>query len=148
MARRSMTGSARSNEVDPVADNGGDSGVSTSDPATASEPGAGASTSSAQDTGGQGANAQGTEGPPKVKRKRGPNKPKPSNFGVDFVVEAKAHMKQEDIVKLLMAHATSKLGADVAANMALQVVIDGEYQSLEDALPLGATLRFGTGVQG
>jgi hypothetical protein len=80
---------------------------------------------------------------PAKRRKRGPNKPKPGTF----VVETKARMKQEEIVKLLIAHAVTQLGADVANNMTLQVNVGGEFRPLADVLPQGATLQFGTVVK-
>jgi hypothetical protein len=129
MARRSSTstGSARSNETDPATDNAADPGAGNNAGADS-----GADTSGAQG---------GAEAPPPTKRrKRGPNKPKPGTF----VVETKARMKHEEIIKLLTAHAVTQLGPDTAAHMMLQVNIDGECRSLGDVLPQGAALEFAT----
>lgn len=129
MARRSntSTGSARSNELDLAADNAADSDTSNS---------------VGTNNGAEAPNAQGGgEAPPPVRRrKRGPNKPKPGTF----VVETKARMKHEGIIELLTAHATAQLGADVAAQMTLQVNVDGEVFPLGEVLPPGATLQFAT----
>jgi hypothetical protein len=77
------------------------------------------------------------------RRKRGPNKPKPGTF----VVETNARMKHEEIIKLLTAHAVTQLGPEVAANMTLQVNVDGECRPLGDVLPQGAMLQFSTAVK-
>ena len=132
MGRRSSTstGSARSNESDPAADNAADPG---------------ASSNVGADSGADGPNTQGGgEAPPSAKRrKRGPNKSKPGAF----VVETKARMKHEEIIKLLTAHAVAQLGADVATHMTLQVNVDDEARPLGDVLPPGATLQFATTVK-
>lgn len=112
-------GSAQSNEPDAGAPNGND-------------PGSGGAS-----------NAQGAGDAPKKRRTRGPNKPKPGNF----VVATFASMKHEEIIKLLTAHAAAQLGTEVAARMTLQVNIDGEWRSLGDALPQGATLQFATAAK-
>lgn len=130
MARRSNASmdSARSNESDLAADNANDPGAnSTGAPSSADA-----------------SNAQGAaDAPPPVKRrKRGPNKPKPGSF----VVVTNARMKQEEIIKLLAAHAVTQLGPDVAASMTLQVDVDGECRPLGDVLPQGVTLMFATGT--
>lgn len=156
MVRRSSTSTsnARSNEADLAADNasdpgagGGDLGtgagsINGADPADAQ--GTGAQGTGAQGADAQGADAQGSNVPsPAKRRKRGPNRPKPGTF----VVETKARMKQEEIVKLLIAHAVTQLGADVANNMTLQVNVDGVCRPLGDVLPQGGTLQFGTVVK-
>jgi hypothetical protein len=156
MVRRSSTstGSARSNAADPAADNASDSGAGAGDPGVGAESNNDADPSDAQGTDAQGTSAQGTDaqgtdaqGPnvpsPAKRRKRGPNKPKPGTF----VVETKARMKQEEIIKLLIAHAVTQLGADVANNMSLQVNVDGVCRPLGDVLPPGGTLQFGTAVK-
>jgi hypothetical protein len=56
-------------------------------------------------------------------------------------------MKQEEIIKLLIAHAVTQLGGDVANNMTLQVSVDGVCRPLGDVLPSGGTLQFGTAVK-
>lgn len=81
--------------------------------------------------------------PAKTRRKRGPNKAKPGTF----TVETKARMQQEEIIKLLTAHAAAQLGTDVAANMTLQVSDEGELRSLGDVLPQGARLQFATAIK-
>jgi hypothetical protein len=174
--RRSSTStsSARSNMANSAADNGsdpGDPGVGAgsnngTDPVNAQgtdaqgtdaqgtdaqgtdaqgtdAQGTDAQGTNAQGTDAQGTNAQGTNAPPPVKRrKRGPNKPKPGTF----VVETKACMRQDEIVKLLIAHAVTQLGTDVANNMTLQVNVDGVCRPLGDVLQ-GGTLQFGTVVK-
>jgi len=132
MARRSSTstGSARTNETDSAADNAADPG---------------GSNNAGGDSGADASGAQGSaEAPPPTKRrKRGPNKPKPGTF----VVETNAHMKHEEIIKLLNAHAVTQLGADVAMRMTLHVDVNGEALPLDSALPPGATLRFGNALK-
>lgn len=139
MARRSSTSmsSARNNESDPTSTDARSipSGGSDSDPEADSSVDAGSSV--------DGSTTQGSDAatpPAKPRRKRGPNKPKPGTF----TVETQAHMGQEEIIKLLTAHAITQLGADVAANMTLQVSVDGVAYLLGDALPAGTTLQFST----
>lgn len=132
MVRRSntSTGSARSNETDPAADNAADPGASNNAGADS-----GADTSGAQG---------GAEAPPPTRRRtRGPNKPKPGTF----VVETNAHLKHEEIIKLLNAHAVAQLGANVAMRMTLHVDVNGEARPLDSVLPPGATLRFGNALK-
>ena len=159
MARRSSTstGSARSSESRPAWDSGGsgDSGAGEGDSGTSAGPADNADTPNVQGADAshvqgadashvQGADAsQGTDTPPAKKRKRGPNKPKPGTF----TVETKARMKQEQIIKLLIAQAVAQLGGDVANNMTLQVSLDGTCRPLGEVLPQGATLQFGTFVK-
>lgn len=120
MGRRASTStsSARNNESDPTSANADDSAPD----ATA---------------------AQGTGEPPKTRRKRGPNKPKPGTF----TVETKARMGQEEIIKLLAAHAATQLSTDVASNMTLQISIEGVLHPLDDVLPEGATIQFATTIK-
>lgn len=57
--------------------------------------------------------------PPKPKRKpRGPNKPKPGTI----TVQTSASMVQSAIVELLTAHVAQSKGAEVAAEMELQLL--------------------------
>ncbi len=122
MARRSSTttDSARSSESDHGADKVNDPGTGSTEGPEGTEGPDGSGAASAQG---------GSAPPPAKRRKRGPNKPKP---GI-FTVETNAHMKHEEIIKLLTAHAVTKLGPDVAANMVLQVVVGGTCRPLEDA---------------
>jgi len=107
-------------------------------------------TDNAADPSGSGNSNEGATNPqagdapaPPKRRKRGPNKAKPGTF----VVETKARMKQEEIIKLLVSHAVTQLGGDVANNMTLQVDDNGECRPLADVLPQGATLQFGTALK-
>jgi hypothetical protein len=81
--------------------------------------------------------------PPVKRRKRGPNKPKPGTF----TVRTEAVLNQTEIRRLLTAHAVAMLGEDVAAKMALQVNVDGEWRPLDDDPSQGVGLQFATAVE-
>lgn len=145
MVRRSTsTGSTRSNETDPAADNGADSGASNAG-ADSGVDTSGGDTSGVDTSGVDTSGAQGgaSAPPPTRRRTRGPNKPKPGTF----VVETNAHLKHEEIIKLLNAHAVTQLGANVAMRMTLHVDVNGEGRPLDSVLPPGATLRFGNALK-
>lgn len=80
----------------------------------------------------------------KPRRKRGPNKPKPTAIIVGSIaVRTEASMGQAAIVELLSAHAASdsRIGPDAAAEMELQV---NSGNGWEVASPNGIAVRFVT----
>lgn len=79
-------------------------------------------------------------GTTKPKRKRSPNKPKLGTIEV----KAEASMSQAAIVDLLNAHAVKMVGADVAADMELQVNFGDGWRPPADVPPHGAIIRFAT----
>lgn len=77
--------------------------------------------------------------PAKPKRTRGPNKPKEGAI----TVRTEATIAQAEIVKLLQAHVTRMLDADIAGGMELQVMSgDGTWHAATDATT--AKIRFAT----
>lgn len=75
----------------------------------------------------------------KPKRKRGPNKPKVSTIHVT----ADAEMSQAAIIEVLSTRATKEVGVDVAANMELQVNVNGAWEPVGTSTS-GAQIRFAT----
>lgn len=75
--------------------------------------------------------------PPKKRRTRGPNKPKPST-DVHIEVRTEAVISQAEIVKLLTNHVKTMLGDEAAAGMELQIGRHGQGGTLWDE-----ALRFG-----
>lgn len=60
--------------------------------------------------------------PPTRRRTRGPNKPKAGDVAI--VVTTEASISQAGILQLLTDYVTSKLGAEAAAGMELQLMDD------------------------
>lgn len=77
--------------------------------------------------------------PRKPRRGRGPNKPKPGAIEV----RTEAVMCQDEIVKLLTAHATAALRAG-AAGMELQVNTGDGWRPPTEVAPHGIMIRFAT----